>query len=135
MDGPRLARWQISSVYLVVQGVAGVGWWIGLNTSQGFQEWFVAPGGWPAARTALVADVVLFGGGSILAGALSFRAHRHAPVVVLILVGVSAYATLVAAAWVGSPVERWLGVAVMVPALAATCAVAVSMMRNAENRP
>lgn len=128
-------RWrQYCAGYLILQGLAGIGWWIGLTASAAFQDWFIAPDGWLAARTVLVADVLLFGGGSILTGVLAMRRHRWCRTTMLVLVGVTAYATAVSAAWVFAPVQRWLGVVVMVPALVATClAAAVVVARTDES--
>jgi hypothetical protein len=106
--------------YLLTQGLATVVWWLGLVTWPRFQELFVAPGGWPAARTVLVADLVLFGGGSAVVGLLALAGHRLAPSAGLALIGVASYATAVSLAWVAPPVDRWLGPLVMVVALTAT---------------
>ena len=52
---------------------------------------------------------------------------RFAAPAVWSLVGLVAYATAVSATWLGDPVDRWLGFAVMVVSLMGTLAVAVAI--------
>lgn len=126
---------RIVAAYLFLQGCSGIGWWVGLLASSTFQERFVAPGGWPTARTVLVADIALFGGGSILAGLLVWRGHRWSRAVAAALVGVVAYATAVSVVWVSAPVDRSLGGVLMGLALVGTCGAAVAVHHSAESSP
>lgn len=114
------ARRRIAGWYLVAQGLATFAWWIAMARWLPFRDRFIAPDGWPAARTILAADVVLVGGGSLAIGLLILGRHRHSGRLGLVLVGATAYATVVSAAWVRPPVDRWWGLIVMLGALAAT---------------
>ncbi len=111
--------------YLIAQGVGGILWWIGLLSSERVRSWFV-PDGWQAARTLVIADIVLFGLGSVATGLALMRQSAWSVPMVWALTGVAAYATLVAAAWLAEPVEHWLGLAFMVPSLALTGIVAAA---------
>lgn len=114
---------RLASSYLIVQGVAGLVWWVLLLAAEPVRDlFFPNADGWPAGRTLLLADVVMFGLVSILAGGLALRSHRWAGPVGWIALGATAYATLVAVGWLGQPIDHWLGAAAMAPTLLATMA-------------
>lgn len=104
----------------MAQGVIGVLWWVLLYASSTVRDWFVAEAGWPVARSLVAADVVGFGAGSIVVGLAVLQGRQWARGAVVALTAVTAYATLVAAAWVVAPVDRWLGLIAMTAALAMT---------------
>lgn len=111
--------------YLIAQGIGGIVWWIGLLGSERVRGWFV-PEGWEAARTLLIADVVLFGLGSIVVGLAITRQSAFAGPLSWALTGVVAYATLVSVSWLFDPIGHWLGLVFMVPSLVLTVVIASS---------
>ena len=120
-------RLDIAARYLIAQGVMGLVWWALLLADTSVRGWFVPDAtAWPAARSLVFADLVMFCGGSIAAGVLALRRHRWARPAGWIALGSTAYATLVAVGWLLAPVDHWLGLAAMAPTLAMTgLAVAV----------
>ncbi len=114
---------KLGPAYLIAQGIGGILWWIGLLSSERVRGWFV-PEGWEAARTLMIADLVLFGGGSVATGLAMLRRSQWASPLLWALTGVVAYATLVSVSWLDDPIGHWLGLAFMIPSLALTSIMA-----------
>lgn len=113
---------RLASYYLIFQGAAGVLWWLLLLIDSPVRDWFFSTDvGWQAGRLLLVADVVMFGCASIIAGALALRNHQRSSIAGWITVGATAYATVAAFGWIAEPVGHWLGAVLMTPTLVATC--------------
>ena len=116
MDRRSAAAW-----WLILQGAGGLVWWVLLLADTVVRDWYFADeAAWQAGRTLVFADVVLFGFGSIVAGWMSLADHRFARLARWFTVGAVAYATLVAAGWVLEPIDDWLGLLGMAPALVLT---------------
>jgi len=117
-----------ASWYLVVQGCLGLLWWLLLYVSPTVRAWFVADAGWPVARSLVLADVLGFGVGSLIAGVAVAQGRQWAGGAVVAVTAVTAYATLVAMAWVVAPVDRVLPLVAMASALALTLTAARSVV-------
>ncbi len=119
------ARPHLFAVYLSVQGFGAVVWWVGLFNSPGFRKWFVSDAdGWAVARSAALADLVVFAGGSLVCAVLLLRGSRVASRALWLLVGATLYAALIAVSWVAEPVADTTGLATMMLAVVATTTIA-----------
>ncbi len=116
--------------YLALQGAGGLAWWIGMFSSERIRSWFV-PNGWETAQTLVIADVVLFGFGSLMTALLLHRGSPWASPASWALLGVVAYATLTAVGWLSAPIAHWLGLLFMIPSLLLTAAVVFHHHQNA----
>jgi hypothetical protein len=112
-----LGRWA-AVVYLAVQGVVGLAWWVAAARWPEFRKMFVAVGTPDVVLAAFAgADLVLFVGGS-LAGAigLAVRARWTWPVL-CVHAGAAAYAACYCLLqWPFAP-EAWRSAVLMAPAL------------------
>lgn len=117
-----------AGAYLVAQGGIGLLWWVLLYASPTVRDWFVADAGWPVARSLVLADVLGFGVGSIVAGLAVLQGRGWAGGAVVAVSAVTGYATLVAAAWMVAPVDRILPVVAMTAALGMTLASARAVL-------
>lgn len=123
---------RLASFYLVAQGLAGLLWWVLLLFASPVRDlFFTTEDAWLAGRTLIFADVVMFGVASIAAGFLSIRSLPWAQPVAWIALGATGYATLVAIGWILEPIAHWLGAALMLPTLAATCWAVLTIHRRA----
>lgn len=121
-----------ASTYLVIQGAAGLVWWVLLLIDSPMRDlFFDSPDGWLAGRTLVFAEVLMFGLVSIATGLLARIGHRWAAPAGWVVVGATAYATLVALGWLLEPVGHWLGVVLMMPTLAATLVSALAIHAEA----
>ncbi|MEM9615673.1 MAG: hypothetical protein AAF962_23065 [Actinomycetota bacterium] len=107
--------------YLAAQGAAGLAWWVLLLASDTVRDlFFVGAEGWASGRSLLLADVIVFALGSLAAAGLAHRRHSWARPAVWVVVGATAYATLVAVGWLIESIGEPLGPAMMAPALVGT---------------
>ena len=113
-------------LYLLAQGVGTFVWWAAMRWSDGVRSRFIGEdeAAWEAARTILWADAIVFGAGSIAAAFAIATISRWRVPVVWVVVGASWYATLVAVGWTRAPIDRGLGLAVMIPAALLTTWIA-----------
>jgi hypothetical protein len=126
-SGPR----GLAGLYLLLQGLACYAWW-GLIASDpyGFGTMFI-----PLltierfANEALIADLVMFGGVSILAGVLAIGGSRGRRAVACIALGGVGYATLLTYGMWREERATDLALAMMLASLAATALAVLALMR------
>lgn len=117
---------RVAAGYLALQAIAAVAWWLSLFTMPEVRRHFELSPERPAALDAfLVADMVIFVGGSGLSSWLLWRRSPRARTVVAFTAGGVAYATLYLVAWVAFERTAAVGLVPMVVALVATTAIAV----------
>lgn len=86
---------QLAARYFFIQGLGGFLWWLAMAWSPRVEVWFShepAPGG---IHQFLLADLVLFAGGSLLAAWALHRGSPSAAPICWTVVGATAYATLI----------------------------------------
>ncbi len=115
---PFLIR-RLGALFLVVQGLGGLAWWIVLLTIPTSRRFFLAPGAPEVTLLAFVfADLLLYAGGSLAAAYGLFRCRPWGWPILCVHAGAAAYASLYVltlAAWSGSVTA---GAALMAPSLA-----------------
>ncbi|MCB8933410.1 MAG: hypothetical protein H6534_08220 [Chthonomonadaceae bacterium] len=87
--------------YLVAQAAATALWWVWMFGAPEARAIFFADDSYELLRRFAVPDLLVFGGGSLLAGGLVLRSHPAAKVAAWFTLGAATYATLgaLAANW------------------------------------
>jgi len=112
--------------YLLAQAGLTVAWWVGLVSSARFRGWFELESAQPQVLDAfVVADLIVFVGGSVVAGIMIARRSAVASLATAATAGGAAYATLYLAAWVIAGGHGWLGLVPMTAATVITTAIAL----------
>ena len=102
-------------------------WWIGLQMSTAFRGWFeLDPGHERVLDAFLVADLVVFVGGSLVTAVALARRSASAGLAAAVTAGGAAYATLYLAAWVVGGGHGWIGLVPMTVATVVTLTIAVA---------
>ena len=121
---------RLGAAYLVVQAALAVAWWAALATSDTVRERFeLDPSRPEVLDTFLVADLVVFVAGSLVASWALAGAWRSAPTLVAVVAGGAAYATLYLVGWVALGGDGATGIAPMVAATTVTSTIAVAAWR------
>lgn len=119
-------RWQRPAVaYLVVQATLAVAWWVGLLVSPDLRGRFeLDPSRTEVLDAFLVADLVVFAGGSAVTAWMLVRRTASSPRAAALTAGGAAYATLYLAAWVVAGGHGWMGLVPMTAATTVTATIA-----------
>ncbi|MCY7345425.1 MAG: isoprenylcysteine carboxylmethyltransferase family protein [Pyrinomonadaceae bacterium] len=124
---------QNAAVYFAMQGIAVIAWWFLLVFVPTSRKYFQLENNSETSLLAFwLADLSLLGIGSIAAAGLCFRASRHAPAALWLVVGAISYATFYCLAFAWLTDAGWLGVTLMFPAMiwSGNFAVALSPVGN-----
>lgn len=99
---------RLTAIYFAVQALLGLAWWIGLGISDAFREVFT-PSGYPETHIAtfLIADAVLFVGGSALTAVLAYRRSPRVVAFQFVTLGAVLYATLHCLGLVVEAGDQW----------------------------
>ncbi len=130
-----------AAIYFALQGIAVVAWWILLFFVPATRKYFQLEN---ASETSLLAfwlaDLLLLGIGSLVAGWLCFQDSQHAPTASWFVAGAISYATLYCLAFAFFTDSGWLGATLMLPAMIwcgcfsiALSSVKDAMFRQAKN--
>ena len=115
-----------ASGYLVLQALLGIAWWSALFTVSTVRAWFELMPDRPSGLDAyLIADALVFVGGSVAAAATVWRRSRWASIVTSFTAGGIAYATLHLLGWVILEGSAAAGLLPMGVALVATTLIAI----------
>lgn len=121
----------LSSGYLALQAVLAIIWWLALLSSPTARAWFeLVPDKRQALDSFLLADLVMFVGGSIVS---AWGVWRHAPWAVpatAFTAGGITYATLYLLGWVAIARSAPAGVVPMAVSAIATSAIAYRVWRD-----
>jgi protein-S-isoprenylcysteine O-methyltransferase Ste14 len=124
-NGPRSGLRKATLAYLLIQGAGVFAWWLMLWRVPAARAWFAAPGRGEMALLAFwLPDLVIGGGGSLLAVWLVLRDSRWAGPALWSVAGAMAYATLYCVAASMATRGGWFSVALMTPAALASTALA-----------
>ena len=127
-----------AAIYFALQGIAVVAWWILLFFVPASRKYFQLEN---TSETSLLAfwlaDLLLLGIGSLIAGWLCFQDSRHAPAASWFVTGAVSYATLYCLAFAFFTNLGWLGVTLMLPAMlwSGCCSIALSSVGDLMFRP
>jgi len=107
-----------AAIYFALQGIAVAAWWLVLFFVPAARKYFQLEN---TSETSLLAfwlaDLLLLGIGSLLAGWLCFQDSRHAPTASWFVTGAVSYATLYCLTFAFFTDSGWLGVTLMLPAM------------------
>lgn len=114
--------------WFAFQSAAVVAWWAALSVRPDWGRFFV-PEGWPtvALETFLLPDLVLAGGGSVVAAFAAARRSRSAMIPAWIVAGGMGYAALHCVGWLALTGSGALSVAAMAPAAVASVVAALDL--------
>lgn len=121
---PRVDR-RLAVAYLAAQAVLGAVWWLSMRASPTVRSWFELDTVRRSTLDAfLLADLLVFIGGSASSAVAIARAWRCAPFLVAFTAGAVVYATLYLVSWVVQEGSGIAGVAPMALASAITTGIA-----------
>lgn len=115
--------------YLALQGVLGLAWWGMLAAVPDTRRWFEPESGGPGIVTFALADVSLYGVGSLAVAWLVRGGSRHSAAAAWALAGVVTYATLWCIQGVLVHGVPWFGAGGMTASAALTIVAAVVVGR------
>jgi hypothetical protein len=116
---------RLAVAYLAAQGALAVVWWLTMRASPTVRSWFELDTARHSALDAfLLADLLLFVGGSGLSAVAIARVWRSAPFLAAFTAGAVAYATLYLVSWVALEGAAIAGVAPMAIATVITAGIA-----------
>jgi len=124
-------RTRLASGYLVIQGLAGAAWWVGLAGWPSLRSHFLPAGApdWPLLSF-WMADLCLFVVGSWACAVCLCRSSRAASAALWFTSGAVSYACLYCLGTSLLTGEAWLSTALMCPAAVCTLAITVVIPRK-----
>ncbi|MHC4975984.1 MAG: methyltransferase family protein [Planctomycetota bacterium] len=128
MIEPRAQSWsdvtrRVASRFFLIQAIAGASWWSLLLLSPASRVWFFPTEmGTGFMRSLLIADLLLYSGGSLLVSRMLARTHPWSRCAAASLAGIVSYATLLSLGMSITLDGGWLGSLSMLGSLIMTLA-------------